>query len=214
MELDKNEMIKAVDGGMVQVVETSRMGLVKQAADLEVKTANDSDMAVLVLKRLNIGIKAIEEKRKAFVQPLNDHVKDINAFFKEIRQPLEDEKSALNKRNMAYRAEQQRLHLEEVAKAEAEQRRREKISLAKGGDGIAKTPVAEIVPVHQLRDTTQVRKVWKAEVIDFKALPDEYKIVNTVMLNEAIRRADRNDKNEPQIQINGVRVFCQEIPIN
>src|SRR4030042_391913 len=62
--------------------------------------------------------KALEERRKEYTQPLNDHLKEINATFKIFSEPLDAADKALRGKILAFNAEQRRLQ-EEAARAEA-----------------------------------------------------------------------------------------------
>jgi hypothetical protein len=53
--------------------------------------------------------------------------------------------------------------------------------------------------VHTAAGKVTMRSVWKAEVIDFNLLPDEYKVADEVKIGKVVRAGVR--------QIPGVRIY-------
>jgi hypothetical protein len=208
-----------IDAELVVAVKVNRIELLQQM-DFTIICQADSDTANILLTKATTGLKTIEEIRNFFVRPLNNQVKAINEKFKLLTQPLADKKQQLSDSLLAWRkeeqlklaeaeAEQRRIYEEKQAKARTEEERRRKISEAKGGDGIVKTPVEQpiyVPPVNTLaQDTTTVRKQWTFEIEDEIKVPREYLALDTVKIGQAVRAGVRD--------IAGVRIFQKEIPV-
>ena len=136
--------------------------------------------------------KAIEEKRKEYVEPLNSYVKDINAYFKQATVPLSSADAVISRKMLEYKAEcdRKRKEAEEINRMREEAQRRE----AALNDGEIKESVVTIPVPAQAAKTTHTdvgsastRDNWKVEVTDFAALPDEYKIPDAVKLGKIVR---------------------------
>ncbi len=149
--------------------------------------------------------KAIEEKRTGYVKPFNDHVKEVNAFCKLLTDPLEQAEKTTKTKILAYRAEQDRLRkeAEEINRLREEAARREAELTGKvlTGAGMVEPSTGQIITIVEKIDvppapptrvqadtatlgTTKVRK-WR--VIDQKLIPEEYKILNVVLINKLVR---------------------------
>ncbi|MCL6611204.1 MAG: siphovirus Gp157 family protein [Peptococcaceae bacterium] len=154
--------------------------------------------------------KAFEEKRKFFVQPLNDQVKRINEMFKEYTQPLERADTLLRGKILAYRQEQERKRREEEERlrklAEKEQKRLEK-QAAKNG---MPAPPPVVVPsqppaaktIQSDMGAAQVRMVWDFEIVDETQIPREFLMPNVPAIRAAVKAGVRN--------IPGVKIFQRE----
>lgn len=65
-------------------------------------------------------LKAVEKRRKFFVDPLNKHVKEINALFKGISEPVQAAADGLRQKIAVYRVEEKRRADEALAAARRE----------------------------------------------------------------------------------------------
>ena len=156
--------------------------------------------------------KAIEEKRKEYVEPLNSYVKDINAYFKQVTIPLASADIVMSRKMLEYKAEcdRKRKEAEEINRMREEAQRRE----AALNDGEIKESVVSIpvpAPVAKTTHTdvgsASTRDNWKVEVTDFATLPDEYKIPDIVKLGKVVRAGLHNVPgcriwNEPSLVVN------------
>lgn len=108
---------------VVQVVDTT----VAAAQSIEVRTHEEVQRATEFLAQIARAKKDAEKARRFLVDPLNKHVKAINAEFKVKTEPLDEADQVVRGKVLAYNAEQERLRAEEQARldAEAEQRRQE-----------------------------------------------------------------------------------------
>jgi len=153
-------------------------------SDEDVKVATDDLSVISKLK------KTIEERRKGYTGPLNEHLKAVNDAFKKFTDPLTQADTINRSKVLAYSAEQGRRrqeqerinHLrEEAARAEMELNGEltEPVNLVE---------VAEEAPARYRTDvgTLGMSKQWRFEVVDFAALPDEYKTPDLVKIRKVV----------------------------
>jgi len=140
--------------------------------------------------------KALEEKRKEYTQPLNDHLKEINTAFKVFSEPLDVADRALRGKILAFNAAQRRLQ-DEAARAEALRREAAEIEARltqETGEIFLSNkpavPVPEAAPVNKAYTevgTMGTRKIRKWECKDFAQVPDEYKMLDGAKIGKVIR---------------------------
>ena len=108
--------------------------VVEQARAIEIRTPDEAAFATAFLSRVAVAKRNGETARKFLVDPLNAHVKRINAQFKADAAPLDEADQLVRSKVLTYqrqaeeaaRAEQARLDAERLAAeeaAEAERRR-------------------------------------------------------------------------------------------
>jgi len=158
-----------------------------------------------ILSRLK---KTIEEKRKDYTAPINDHLKFINECFKILSTPLDEADQITRKKIILYRAEEKRKadEIAEINRLRQEAAAREAI-LSGTGEITEPTvfiepPAAPATTVRTESGTLGTTHIWKGEVIDFALLPDEYKTVDYVKLGKVIRAGLHS--------IPGVRIWEEE----
>ena len=170
--------------------------------DDDVKAATN-DLSILAKLK-----KQIEEKRKEYVGPINEHLKFINDCFKTVVTPLEQADQITGKKILDYRAAEQKKadEIAEINRMRVEAAQREaKLS----GTGeisepvvVIETPIAPATTIRADIGTLGTMKIWKFEVIDFAQLPDEYKMVDAVKLGKVVRAGLHN--------ISGVKVWAED----
>ncbi|MDO9579081.1 MAG: hypothetical protein Q7J06_00715 [Bacteroidales bacterium] len=154
-------------------------------SDNDVKVSTDDLSLIAKLK------KAIEEKRKEYVGPINEHLKSVNDAFKNFAEPLNQADSITRQKILNYRKEQERIRQEqerinqlrmEAAQAEMEL----KGELA---EPVGIVEVKPELPKHYRTETGTLGTVpiKKWEVVDFKLVPDEYKIIDTTKVGKVVR---------------------------
>lgn len=148
--------------------------------------------------------KAIEAKRVEYTRPINEHLNSINEAFNVFSAPIKladlyfrQKVADLNIKLRAEKLEQERINQLRMEAAEAEMKLKGELS-----ESVNLVEVVE-PPKHFRADMGMTGMVdnWKAEVIDFALLPDEYKQVNQPLLNSAAR--SYKDKRT----IPGVRIY-------
>lgn len=168
----------------------------------DLKAANNDLSIIARLK------KAMEERRQFYVRPLNDQVKAINDNYRLLMRPVE-EAEKITKQKMLdfnYEQERRRREQEEVNRMRIEAAQKE----AALNDGEISQPVNIIevspgAPRKVMTDlgTSGMRDNWKFRVVDKALVPEEYKVIDTAMLN-AIAKKHHDGK-----QIQGI-VFYNE----
>jgi hypothetical protein len=180
---------------------------VEEIADHRLADAIVSDAAAV--------IKTATAIRKEFTSPARDYCSNFIEAERELVAPVVERKATLEKivmeKAIADRAKAERIRREAEAKKQAaidaarkKQERNEKISLAKGGNGVVvpvePEPVAAPVVLTEMRQTVRMKSIvdkdklegaveagarkipgchiwceWRVKVIDAKAVPDEYR---------------------------------------
>ena len=174
---------------------------------------------------LNDLMKEVDTTRKKITAPLDAKKRQIMEFF---NGPLASLLIALNhteKGMLAYKkkidderaAERERIRLEAKAKEDAEKDRLATLAteaLNNGKNDVAeallvkadtfKVPEPILAPVRIPSAEVTIKTHWTYEVVDFAALPDEFKIENAKRLLEVASAGKEN------AQLPGVRFFFEE----
>jgi hypothetical protein len=131
-----------------------------QAAADELVIASDDDVtnAITDLSTIASIKKAIEDKRKEYTQPLNNHLKAINNAFKSFTEPILYADKLVRRKVLDYQAERDR------------QRQEAAPTLYHTDDG-----------------TTSKVSIRKWELVDFSQVPDEYKAIDAVKIGKVVR---------------------------
>jgi len=150
-------------------------------------------------------IKVVEDKRKEYTVPLNLHLDNINGSFKLLSGPLSEAQLTTKKKMLAYYAEIER------QRQEAERIEQEKYKLAQQEMELKGEHTVDLTPVERPEEaprtvrtefgTTSQRQNWKWEVIDFSRVPDDYKVIDSTMLNSIAK------KHHDQKPVPGIRFY-------
>lgn len=165
-------------------------------------------------------LKKLEDKRTSVTGPLNDALRNINAWFTAPREALQGAKKKIGERMAQFeKAERDR---ETKAQAEAEQKARENreelqrraaIAAAKGNEAKAQelaTRATEVVAAKvdivapKAAGVNTFGDVWEFEVIDKNKLPSQYLQADLVKIGQMVRAL--KDKEHAEAQIPGIRV--------
>lgn len=182
------------------------LGLLQYAEARTIASTDDIKPATDDLSLISKVKKAVDDKRKEYVNPLNDHIKAINVAFKTITEPLDQADKLTRDKILMFRNEQERLRreAEEINRQKEELARRE-AALNHGEITIDTKPVAvpEAQPAHVRTDMGNLgtQKVWKFEVADFALLPDDYKVADLVKIGKVIRAG---------VSVPGVKAWQEE----
>jgi len=174
------------------------------ACNDDLKPANDD---LIIIRKVK---KAMEEKRKEYLKPFQDHVKETNDAYKTLMAPIEEADKITANKMLTFDAEQKR----KIREAEAIET--EKMALArreaelKGGEiTVDLTPVdkPEAVPEHVRTDMgmTGQRDNWKWEVTDINQVPREYLVINAGMLTPIVKAS------KGKLTIPGIRIYNEPI---
>ena len=175
-------------------------------ADLVISNQAEYDKATDILKEIKTRIKELDTQRKDITNPIDKAKKAVMDLFKppiELLEKAEAKIKALvldynNKKEKEAKEEQEKLQKKADKKAEEEKKKIDaKIEKAKASGNLEKVEELEqkkeeIVPIDVPVISAKVdtptgvsfREIWKAEVIDFKILPDEWKLPNQTALDK------------------------------
>ena len=179
----------------IQVLESQVSPLVKQAGSYVIDSVEAVDTASVFLKQVRDTERSIEDKRLEFTAPLNQSLKAINDTFKKLKEPLEQARALLTNKILGWkRDEAERLFKEEERRRKIQEAHRE------AGHEVS-APVVLERPENKIGNT-QTRKVWTFRVKEFSKIPDVYKVINQVAVNQSIRDGVRD--------IPGIEVYQEE----
>jgi len=179
----------------VKVIEEETSLLLKQADSYVIISAQDVDLASEFLSEVKGLENRIEAKRLTFTKPLNQSLKAINETFKKLSKPLVDARQIVAIRILDWR----KVENDRIAKEE-ERRRKIQEAHERAGHEV-KAPII-LEKLEKRMGDTQARKVWNWEIVDFSKVPDIYKEINRVAINQAIRNGVR--------EISGLNIFQEE----
>jgi len=165
-----------------------------QEASYSVMVSSEQDMiaATELQSKIRKATKAVDAKRKVYTKPLDDKKKEIKGAFDLLTNILITSDQAIDNKVMTYRREQQRAR-EQALKAVEEQQ---------VNNNTDKSVAVEPPPplITRTDDVTFVKtKEWI--VIDFSAIPDEYKTVNSVAINKAVHDG---------VKVPGIEIYEKE----
>ena len=178
---------------------------VKTAQEIEVVDEESDLYAKNMIASCTLPLRKAEELRKKFVKPLNDHVKTINAFFKERTAPLDKAVKLVKQKVAIFYQEQQeiaRKKEEERLAREAELVRLNITAEEKGIEPIEES--SQIVEAPEKTVTTEAGKVtmrerWDFTVEDFQMVPRRFLVINPVEVRKEIAKGIRD--------ISGLHIF-------
>jgi len=197
-------------------------------SNIIINNQEDYELAAKIIKEVKSRLKELEEERKKITKPLDDGKKAVMDLFRKPLELLETAerklKAAMNKyvTEMERKAREEEERLRKLAEAEAEKERKrleaqikkaeekgkvDKVEelKAKQEEIIPITPV--IMPQVENPKGVSYREKWYAEVIDFKLLPDEYKLPNQQALDKVAQAT------KGSLQIPGVIFKSEKITV-
>ena len=202
---------------------TNANELVEMAGRAAITNQADNEKASDLVKFIKTCYKKAEDDRKTITDPLNGVIKNINARYKLITEPLEKAEAKVKGLMLAYSQEQRRIAMEaeRIAREAEEKRLIEQAALLEQQNKIvesdmvmdkaAEVNAAPIVaPQVQIvrgdyGSASSIKKTWTFEVTDIKSLAAAYPelvTVNSVAVRELIRSGSRD--------IAGLKIFEQE----
>ena len=157
-----------------------------QVHDAEsVKRATDDLVLLANLKR------AIEDKRKEYTGPVNDHLKAINESFRGMTVPLDNADRITREKVLAYRQEEQRKarEAERINELRLEAARREMELKGELTEPVAlvEAPAPQPSRVRTDVGTLGTTKTRKWEVEDLSRVPLEYLMVDASRVGRVVR---------------------------
>ena len=154
-------------------------------SDGDIKVATD-DLSIIAKFK-----KAIEEKRKEYVGPINEHLKAVNKVFQDFTAPLTEADSITRQKILVYRKEQERIRQEQerINALRLEAARAEMELKGELAESVGIVEVKPEQPKHYRTETGTLGTVpiKKWEDVDFKLVPDEYKIIDATKVGKVVR---------------------------
>jgi len=178
----------------IQTIEGQISPLIEQADGFIIDSIEAIENVSPFLRRIKDMEKVIEDKRIEFTKPLNQSLKAINETFKKLKEPLVQARTLLTGKILNWK----RIEAERIAREEA---KRERIANIASKVGIKIKPV-EPEKIESKIGNVQTRKVWTWQVTNWEKVPDEYKELDTVAINQAIRDGVRD--------IKGLKIYQEE----
>ena len=149
--------------------------------------------------------ETIDAKRREFTDPLRAYQRSLNNLFSTLTDPLDQAYKAGKRKILDYDQDQERIRQEAELKARHAAAARaaltpavRQVDSATGEITNAPPPLpAPVLPdapprvVRTVMGSSSKRLIPKVKVIDFAALPDEYKIANQPLLNSMVEKGMR-----------------------
>jgi len=162
----------------IKKVATKASKLEKEVAVLVVSNDQEAEGANEVLGRVKTAYNEAEKERKFFVDPLNAHVKEINAKYKEKTAPLLQAETIIKKALSAFQMKK----IEQARKEEAkllEKQEKKNAKLEAQGKSVDFMPAPQIEKPNTMIQTKSgksvAKLVWKVEIKNVHDLPEEVK---------------------------------------
>lgn len=191
----ENQLEKVEQSPQVVELQKNSVALIESATNLIVSTKDEMDKASAVVVQLADIRRGGENLRKFFVQPFNDQVKNINAFFKNVANPVVTAETGLRNRITDYVAEQQRIADEKQKEADKEAAKAAKAA-EKRGEKVEdfEAPAPQTPDIQTSSGRLSTKKVWTWKTKNEKLIPREYLMIDSVKIRDAIRSGERNIK--------------------
>lgn len=176
----------------VQSFYTESLKMQKYAEARVIAVAEDYRLAtddLVIIRRLK---KAMEERRKDYLAPFQDHIKEVNEAFKRLGEPILLADKITSDKMLAFTANQNLIRQEQEEINRLRKLASEKDAALHNGEISESVNLVEVIPEAPKTIRTDVgsasqRDHWVFEVIDFALLSDEYKMVDAVKLGKVVR---------------------------
>ncbi len=194
--------------------------------EVAIKTQGDYERFAEILKAIKAMDKKVEENRVSVTRPLDAAKAAFQALIKPLQNKLSDAERVIKQAMIAYTEEQERARREQEeklrkqAEADAEKERAKLQAKADKAIAAGKAEKAEelaqqaaqvqvvaptLAPTVETPKGISYREKWTATVVNFKDLPDEYKVPNQQALDRVAQAMKGN------LAIPGVTYKCEKI---
>ena len=199
------------DTRVMEVVDKAS-SLITTAQDLEITDDITDAQAKAALAVVTVQKRQFEELRKSFVKPLNDHVKTLNAFFKEQAAPLIEAEGIITRKVGKFFSDKQAAARKEQDRLDKLAAKRQERADAKAQDqgqvAAPPVPVAAVAPPVKTTKTeagsVTMRTVRRFEIEDESKLPRELLMPNEKKIKAMV---------DAKIPVSGVRVYEDQVPV-
>lgn len=148
-------------------------------------------------------LKAVKAAMNDYVNPIKGYLKDVQSTFQTITGPLDEADAITRQKVLAYNAAAEKRQAEaEAINRQAEELARKQAEMNAGAFTVNTEPIIVPPPVHKVTTesgTVGGRDNWKAKVINFSLLSDEYKLPNEQVLN-AYARSTKGQGTIPGVE--------------
>lgn len=168
--------------------------IVREAKEIVVQDKDSLTTAVDFLGKIATAKKEVDSRRRFFVDPLNQQVKNINDLFRNYSDPLGEADRIVRNRVLVYQAEEARRVAEEQQKALEEAKAR--------AEEASKHPTEEFIPINIVEEpektvragagSATTRQVLTFKIVDPSQVPDEYKVVDEKKIAAVVKAGVRN----------------------
>lgn len=224
--MSKEIKVNPIDVELVQAG-TRDVPVLAQKCEIVISNQEQYESAAGILKQVKLRYNELDKQRKEITTPLDVAKKAVMDLYRKPLELLESGEKLIKKAMVSYTEEQEKIarekqkELQRLADIEAEKERKKleaKIARAEASGNTGK--LADLQEQKEMIETVvvpviapQVDKVsgisfsenWKAEVIDFSKLPDEYKLPNQTMLDKMAKAT------KGSITIAGVRFYSEKV---
>ena len=184
-------MDKAIEKKIDKTVKANDKLVSKIETVIEITTDEGVVVATEYLVQVKDRLKAHEEERTSYTQPINESLRRINARFKEIIEPLKNAETKLKSAILDYRAK-------------IEERRLEAEKQLQNTTGSNELVVESTLPdtVESRSGESRTVRRWTFSIEDFKKVPREYLTVDETKVDKAIKEGKR--------EIKGLKIYQEE----
>jgi hypothetical protein len=194
-------------------------GLLTNAESYAVTSSEHYESAGEFLKHIKAKYRELDEQRKSMTKPLDDSKKRIMDFFAKPLDFLTRAENTIKRAMIAYSDEQERIRREDQRRAEEAARKERERLEAQAQKAAASGKVERAAELEQRAATVvapiidrtppkvsglSTREVWKFEVIDEKAVPREFLMVDESKLRKFVQTM------KGDTAIAGVRVWSEK----
>ena len=175
--------------------------LLEYARARVIKTINDAKLATNDLSIISRLKKVMEAKRKEVLSPHEAQVKAIRDTYNYLMNPVLEAERITKEKQLAF------IHEQEHIRHEQEEINRKRMEAAQQEMKL-KGELTESVNLVEVQEPPQKVSTdfgssglvdhWIFEVVDFSQVPDEYKVIDSAMLN-AIARKHHDAKKVPGV---------------
>jgi len=165
--------------------------IVREAKEMVVRDKDTLTAAVDFLGKIAIAKKEVDSRRRFFVDPLNQQVKNINDLFRSYSDPLGEADKIVRNKVLIYQAEEAKRVAEEQRKAteKARAQAEETGEFVSVPTNIVEEPEKTVRADAGLATT---RQVWTFKIVDPSKVPDEYKVVDEKKIAAVVKAGVRN----------------------
>jgi hypothetical protein len=197
---EKNVKVTALLSEITKLRDYAKLRIITSDAEL---TPLTNDLTLIAKVK-----KAVTELKEVYVRPIKNHLDSVSVVFNNVLDVVKEADTVNRNKFTAYKASQEKRVREiESLNFQAQELARKQAELNHGEFTVDTTPITVPVPVQKVSTESGgagTIKVPKHEVIDFKALPDDYMMVDAAKLQKVIKAANGN------ITIAGVKIWYED----